>query len=300
MLTINIPVYNIEVYDLVSELSRQASEPGMDYEIRVYDDASDERIKKRNERINAFANTVYVTLAKNSGRAAIRNKMAKESKYEYLLFIDADSELASDRFLIKYLNAIKKNVVLCGGTSYKTEKPEPDKMLRWVYGKKREAVPAIYRNEKKGFIITSNNFLIEKEVFESVGFREEIKKYGHEDTLFGFDLYKKNYNIQHIDNPVYHIGLENSADFIRKTREGLQSLQFITEKLLVNNNKFEHQVNFLKVYKKVRRYIPKALLKVFYRIFHEILEKNLQGKHPSLKAFDIYKILYFAHIKNRT
>jgi hypothetical protein len=170
-------------------------------------------------------------------------------------------------------------------------------MLRWVYGTKREALSAKIRNEQKGFIITSNNFLIEKRIFEKIKFREEVKKYGHEDTLFGFDLARNKIKIIHIDNPVFHTGLESSADFLQKTTEGLESLQFISEHLLQNNFAFINRVKFLRKFKKLKRFVPLILLKILNRIFKKLLKRNLTGKNPNLFLFDVYKILIFASIK---
>ncbi|HPE77684.1 MAG TPA: glycosyltransferase, partial [Draconibacterium sp.] len=205
MLSINIPVYNYLVGDLVARLSLQADELKIKYEIRVYDDGSANEIKLQNRQIAAKSNVVYVELEKNLGRSAVRNKMGFESKFQNLLFIDADSLPVEKNYLKKYIENLKPGQVLCGGTVYNRQKPvDQEKYLRWVYGTNREAISAENRNSKKGFIITSNNFLIEKPVFEEVHFREDIKNYGHEDTLLGYDLFRAGIEIFHIDNPLEH------------------------------------------------------------------------------------------------
>ena len=66
-----------------------------------------------------------------------------------------------------YLRYAENAPVICGGTTYSAQKPADfSKLLRWVYGTRREAIPAQQKNSDKGFIITSNNFMIEKKVFE--------------------------------------------------------------------------------------------------------------------------------------
>ena len=163
MISINIPVYNIEVNDLVLQLIGQAKKLDISFELRVYDDGSKDEYKISNRLISEYSNVIYLELEKNLGRSAIRNKMGTDSKYQYLLFIDADSKIIKNDYLEMLLNSINPNRVLCGGTSYQKEKPaEPEELLRWFYGTKREAISAEIRNSKKGFIITSNNFLIEK------------------------------------------------------------------------------------------------------------------------------------------
>ncbi len=298
MLSINIPVYNYEVGDLVDQLVAQAEELKIQFEIRVYDDGSEDEIKSQNRKISENKQVVYLELNKNHGRAAIRNKMGFESQFQYLLFIDADSLPVDKQYLKNFIENIKTNRVLCGGTAYGEQKPaEHEKYLRWFYGRKREAISAESRNSKKGFIITSNNFLIEKQVFEKVHFREEINKYGHEDTLLGYDLFRNGIEIFHIDNRVEHTGLEDSRMFIDKTQTALKSLHEITRNLLPGDKIFIQQVHFLNKYQSITKYLPTLFLQMFYNLFHRSIERNLMGTKPSLFLFDMYKLGYFSTLK---
>ncbi len=298
MLSINIPVYNYEVGELISQLVEQADELRIGYEIRVYDDGSQEDIKLQNRKISEFQNVVYKELDKNLGRSAIRNKMGFESQFQYLLFIDADSLPVSEDYLENFIEYVKPNRVICGGTAYKQDKPiQPEKYLRWFYGTNREAISSKIRNSKKGFIITSNNFLIEKMVFEKIFFREEIENYGHEDTLLGYDLFKKGIEIFHIDNPVEHTGLEDSSVFLEKTKTALKSLYLITQKILPGDNVFAKQVRFLNKYQSITKYLPALFLRLFYKLFHRSIERNLTGRKPSLFLFDLYKLCFYSTLK---
>ena len=298
MLSINIPVYNYDVNELVTQLIRQAEELKIQFEIRVYDDCSTDEFKINNRKISGNTCVIYIELENNLGRAGIRNKMGFESNFDNLLFIDADSFPGNKNYLKNYIENIKPNRIICGGTAYKWQKPDDSgKYLRWFYGINREAIPAETRNAKKGFIITSNNFLIEKQVFKKTHFRDELKKYGHEDTLLGYDLFKSGIEIFHIDNPVEHTGLEDSSVFIVKTRTALISLHEITHVILPGDKKFIQQVNFLNHYYKITRYLPSVFLRMFYRLCRRFIEKNLSGKNPSLLLFDLYKLGYFATLK---
>lgn len=298
MISINIPVYNIEVGSLVFQLIKQAKELDIAFEIRVYDDCSKKEIKIANRIISDYSNVIYFELEKNLGRSAIRNKMGFESKFDYLLFIDADSKIVVDNYLETFIKNAHTNKVLCGGTEYnKTKPPNPEKLLRWFYGINREAISAKIRNNEKGFIITSNNFFIEKKVFEKIHFREDIKNYGHEDTLLGYDLYRNRIEIFHLDNPVEHTGLEDSSVFIYKTKIALETLFQITNSLLQNEVEFVEQVHFLNRYSKITKYIPVLFFQVFYKICHSIIEKNLMGKKPGLFWFDIYRLGYYSTLK---
>ncbi len=298
MLSINIPVFNIEVNGLVSQIARQAEELNILYEILVYDDGSDETVRAVNREIKKLPKVVYVELATNIGRAAIRNKMGFGSKYKNLLFIDADSRIIKNGYLAVFLENVKPCCVLCGGTAYQAEKPlEKDKILRWTYGTEREAIPAEKRNSKKGFIITSNNFLIPKEIFKKIHFREDVRSYGHEDTVLGFDLFKNGIEILHIDNPVEHTGLEDTGTFLRKSKSALENLKYISEEVVKDSSGFTNQVYFLNRYTAVSKWIPSFLLRLFYAMSHPFLEKNLKSKNPNIKCFDLYKLGYFSTIK---
>ncbi len=295
MLSINIPVYQIEISELVLQLNAQAEKLDIPYEIRIYDDGSTSEIKEMNYRIGSLPNVVYKELEKNLGRAAIRNKMGQDSRYRYLLFIDADSHIICENYLSDFIKNIKSNRVICGGTAYQKEPPkESEKLLRWVYGTKREAISAQSRNSKKGFIITSNNFMIEKSVLEKIPFREDLKNYGHEDTLLGYDLYQGKIEIFHINNPVEHTGLEDSAIFLEKTKMALRNLRFISRNLLGDNPEFLKQVHFLNRYKAIAKFFPSLFLRWIYKISNSWIEKNLTGKKPCLFLFNLYKLTFYS------
>lgn len=297
MLSINIPVYNIQVTDLVWQLKKQAERISIDFEIRIYDDNSKEPTKTENRKLAEFPKVIYREMGENRGRAAIRNQMGLESKKTYLLFIDADSKLISDDYLKNYVELAKPGMVLCGGTSYSSQMPDDEKKLRWVYGHRREAISAERRNSKKGFIITSNNFLIDRATFQKIHFREDIGPYGHEDTLLGFDLFKSGIQPLHINNPVEHTGLEDSVIFLNKTRAALENLLFISEKVLPGSDEFQNRMPFLNRYRKITGIIPAMLIKWFFNLFKHAMEKNLTGKNPNLLLFDFYKLGYFASLK---
>ena len=298
MLSINIPVYNVDVQKLVTEAERQAVGAGIDFEIRVYDDGSDGQFLHANRKLRDLEHVVYVELPENMGRSAIRNKMGFDSQKQYLLFIDADSLIDSDNYLLNYIKAAYAGCIISGGTKYMDRKPEdPEKLLRWVYGRNREAIPAKDRYKQKGFVITSNNFLIDNEVFRKIHFREEIGPYGHEDTLLGYDLFTNNYVPHHIDNPVVHAGLESSSVFLEKTQKALENLLFIDQEVVGNDSRFREKVRFLNLFDRLSGYFPETLIGLSFRILKSFLRKNLTGRNPNLTLFDIYKVGYYATFK---
>ena len=297
MLSVNIPVFNIDVTALAQQLVQQAEMLGIDYEIRIYDDGSGGQTKQVNSSLKAQSRIIYRELEQNLGRAAIRNKMGFDSQKNYLLFIDADSKLISGDYLKKYLDQAVPGIAMCGGTAYSADKPADEKLLRWVYGRRREAVPAEKRTQKKSFIVTSNNFFIDRNLFLKIHFRENIGPYGHEDTLLGFDLFSAGVLPLQIDNPVEHTGLEDSGIFLRKTGEALKNLHFISESIASGSPEFKKRIGFLAQYDKITKIIPEALLCLLFRVFRHPIHKNLTGKNPRLFLFDIYRAGYFAALR---
>ena len=82
------------------------------------------------------------------GRSAIRNLLATDAKFNWLLFLDADVFPKNRDFITTYLDAIKpESEVIYGGILYTKEKPNQSHLLRWVYGHEREALPTKHRQE---------------------------------------------------------------------------------------------------------------------------------------------------------
>ncbi|MCD8202026.1 MAG: glycosyltransferase, partial [Prevotella sp.] len=119
-LSILIPCYNGLCAELVRTLQQQAeliatNNNNFKYEIIVGDDGStDKSIIEKNNEINNISNCRYIIRGFNSGRAAIRNFLAKTSKYEWLLFIDCDMVVRNQDYLATYVKYNNNPVVYCG------------------------------------------------------------------------------------------------------------------------------------------------------------------------------------------
>src|SRR5574344_2260662 len=114
MLSILIPTYNYNCSKLCYALYEQALTLKVDFEILVYDDCSSKKCIA-NKDLMTLPNVVYKELKQNYGRAAIRNLMVKESKGEYILFLDCDGQVASQNYLVLY-NKFKDDAdIVCGG-----------------------------------------------------------------------------------------------------------------------------------------------------------------------------------------
>lgn len=290
MLSICIPVYNYDVVPLVNSLVNCIKEED-DIEILVADDGSLSEFKNRNKSIESLERVHYIERSENSGRSAIRNFLAENASKEYLLFIDADSCIADCSFIEKYQRALASSDVVCGGTSYHEKPHDKDLLLRYVFGINREARPVEERQNFPFRSFSAHNFCIKRSLFMDHPFDEQIKSYGHEDTLLGLSLKKRGVHIMHIDNPLIHIGLEPALEFIDKTNTGLENLIL----LLGNRPELNEMAEEVKVLRYFFTLKSLGLIKVgafFYSVFKKKLLKNLTGDNPSLFYFDLYKLTY--------
>jgi glycosyltransferase involved in cell wall biosynthesis len=293
MLSILIPIFNYEVSRFVLSLKKQADLLEIPYEIICFDDCSDQKTKTANRVLKVHRNLQYEELQHKAGRAKIRNLMAEAAQYPYLLFLDCDQQVETDDFLKKYAAVLEKGTVFCGGRSYYKTPPADLSYLRWYYGTKREVCPASQREKNPYKSFLSCNFLIDKQLFQSIGFNEKLLEYGHEDTLFGLELKNRQVPVIHIDNPVIHEGLEDAQVFLEKSKQALLNLAFL---YLKNQKELSASVKILHWYEKVKRlHLTNMLLWCFKR-FKKNMEKNIYSNKPSLIVFDIYRLGYFIEL----
>ncbi|MCM0666173.1 glycosyltransferase family 2 protein [Flavobacterium tyrosinilyticum] len=293
MLSILIPVYNYNVLPLASELVKQCNSSGITFEIIFLDDAS-QKFVIENERINLFENASYSILEKNIGRSAIRNLLAQKAIYENLLFLDADTFPAHADFLSVYISQISNTEkIVYGGILYESSKPAKKELLRWIYGKEREALSVSQRIKNPYLSFLTLNFLIKKNTFSKVRFNENIPNLRHEDTLFSFELKQNQIEVLHIDNPVFHLGLEDSKTFLQKSEEAVLGLKNLIDSNLISPDyvKLAHYFQLIKKYHLI------SLTAFGFRIFKPLLKKQLLSAKPSLFLFDIYRLGYYCIIK---
>lgn len=293
MLSILIPTYNYDCTRLVRDLHRQAEGLGIGYEIVVMDDASPVHMyKEKNREINGLPHCRLIELPKNVGRARIRNRLADEARYEWLLFMDCDAEIVSDSFVADYLKHTDAEVI-CGGLCHADALPSPEVSLRHAYEKradKRRA--ACYREKKPYRQFITFCFMIRASVFHAIRFDESITEYGHEDTLFGVELKRRGVHIRHIDNPMCQGGIETNVEFIEKTQASLRNLA-------AREADMQGYSSLLRVYRLLRRIGADRLLARGFARHEGWLTAQLCGLRPRLWLFFLYKLAYYCWIKRR-
>lgn len=286
-LSILLPTYNYNCVNLVCGLQEQAAAEGIEYEIIVGDDGSTrEEIISQNKQIDALPHCRYIVRGENKGRAAIRNFLAQISRYEWLLFLDCDMQLPDRNFICRYLEHIGKGVI-DGGIRIGGDKRILKNNIRYLY--EHEAEPRHTAKERgkapyKSFRTT--NFMAERSVVCECPFDERIRHYGYEDVLFGKVLKKKGIPIKHIDNPMVLTDYEANEAFIEKAEEALRTLYEFKEQLRGYSNMLT-KIGIL------QRIVPLWLIRWWHVLFGKLERKNLTGRHPSLRLFNLYRIGYY-------
>lgn len=291
MLSVLIPVYNFDIELLVTKLTLQLQDISYDYEIIILDDAStDNSIKIKNERLGVLKNSRYMTNNTNIGRTSSRQKLANLAQYQYLLFLDADVLPKYDDFIGKFnINNQLLADIIFGGVEYSDQSFFKDKSLRWKYGKVREQKNEIQRQQSPYLSIISMGFLIKKNVFLKVNtFHDNL--YGL-DVFFSYQLEKLGVTIVHIDNPIFHTGLEENTKFIAKSKEAMETLYNLVSLKKIPDNYRPIQ----KASKVLMRYKLSFLFIKAVELFEKMILKNLNSQNPSLFLFDLYR-LYKYHI----
>ncbi|TAL81986.1 MAG: glycosyltransferase family 2 protein [Bacteroidetes bacterium] len=289
-----IPVFDYDIVALVHSMKSAMGKVPEFCEILIGDDGSSAEFREKYKSLEDGCIKV-ISSEKNIGRAAIRNKLALEAKGDYLLFIDADVMLpgTAEAYMVKWLPFLTVSNVLCGGELYHDSAPgDPDKILRWKYGKSREQRKAVERNKHPHAAFSTFNVLISKSVFAKIRFNEELKQYGHEDTLMGYQLKKAEIDILHIDNGLIHEGIESNKDFLNKTKLGIENLSKLYD-IVTDKKVFFETVRILKIYHylEILR-LTRILAGVFIR-YRDRMEIRLDSSNISLNLFRFYKICMF-------
>ncbi len=294
MLSVLIPIYNYNVHPLVSELQAQLIDSQIDYEIILADDASsDESMRHHNAQLTKLDNIKLIQLEKNVGRSKIRNMLADAAQYPTLLLMDCDARVKRRDYIANYLRFMEAkqlenvNFVVLGGLSYRTDEEKSD-TLRYKYGIKREIRPASERERQPYRAFTPFNMLISKSVFQTCRFDESLRHYGYEDTFFGIELEQAGIPVFHIDNELYHDGIDTNTEFLNKVAAGVSNLVKLHDNNKLDEN-FKDKSPLMTMYEKLEKgFFGKLILSLLSKGHNWI--RNIALDSNSLFFLDLYKL----------
>jgi glycosyltransferase involved in cell wall biosynthesis len=285
MVSVLIPVFGESIDAQLASLAVEIKSLDYPVEIIVCDDASP---KPQKPHFTDYHNLdfKFIHLHNNIGRSRIRNYLASEAKYPQLVFIDADCQPILGNFIQNYVSKFSEDTVLVGGQLFSKEPPTSlEYMLRWNYGTNVEARSLKDRMNSPYKSFMANNFSISKALLEKFPFDEEHRGYGHEDTLFGFQLRKNSIKVSHIQNPIRHLGNESNVDFLAKTTEGAQNLA-----RLYFEGKLDEHVKLIKRYEQLKLSGFAALTRAILAKRQEGYFKALVKGNANLRKFSLFKL----------
>ncbi len=288
MISVLIPVFGESVDAQLASLASEVKNLNFPVEIIVCDDANP------NPRPPAYTDYKgiefrFIQLDKNLGRSRIRNFLGQEAKYEQLIFIDAECQPIQSKFISTYQIKFDENMVLVGGQLFADEMPSrQDHTLRWVYGTKVEARELKERVKSPYRSFMANNFSISKKLLEKYPFDEEHTGYGHEDTLFGFQLRENEVEVAHIKNPIRHRVSESNIDFLDKTTEGIHNLV-----RLYRNGKLDNHVRLIKMYESLKFTGFVGLTRSIMSRRRDRYYQDLQKGMGTVRKFSLFKMSEF-------
>lgn len=288
-LSILIPVYNDDCTRLAMELSRQAALiDGLNYEILAADDCSPDReAVAPNRAVNDLPYGRYIERPQNVGSAANRNLLARDSRYEWLLFVDCDVDITSDDFLRRYLDGSDEADVIMGGIAIGGDSQTLQSNLRYRYEKQSEPMhTAMQRSQRPYQSFRSCNFLIRRDTLLRCPFDERFQKSGYEDVLLGKQLKASRAVMRHIDNPVTMTHYEQNADYINKVERSLRTLHTFRADL-------RGYSRLLTTADGIHLTVVRRLLGLGFRLLGPLVRRQLCGHHPSLRLYQPYRLGYY-------
>jgi len=294
MLSIVIPVYNYNVFPLVSELKKQADSLGIIYEILVQDDVSQEFISE-NSQINSLKNCVFSINVENLGRGKNINSLYAKSKYNYVLIMEADALPENESYLKNYIELLSKSNpnVIFGGVKYPETVPSKEKLLRWKYGINREIKSLSHRLKNNYDFVFTWNLLLKKEILLQFPFPEFIHEYGYEDSIFIENLRLNSVLITHIENYLIHHNSESNIDFIKKSERAVNNLHD-----LIHFNKIDaKKIRLSNLYTILKKLHLTRIVKGTYLKTKKQILTNLTSENPNLYLLDFYKLGYYCNLK---
>lgn len=286
MISILIPTYNFNVVSLVDEILKQYVESKATFEIIVWDDASTEFVAENRKLADLHNNVRYFENTKNLGRTQTRSLLSEKAQFDWLLFLDADVFPVHDNFIQNYLNTISNEfLVINGGIQYQEIEIANHKTLRYHYGKNRESASSDIRKQKPYSAIFSANLCIRKDIFELYNFSKNDNLYGM-DIYFAYQLFVNKINILHIDNAVYHLGIEDNEVFFNKSIDAVK----IRKQHLSKLNNIGEINSLMQHYLSLKKYKLNGIVYQIFRLSEPFLKKMIFKKKPSLLCFDLYRL----------
>ena len=225
-------------------------------------------------------------------RAAIRNFLAREAKYPWLLFIDSNMNVISHQYLANYLKE-KESDVVYGGYQIKRDAETRERLkynLRYIFESAgTQNGNHLQRQANPYADFHTSNFIVKRSILLKHPFDERFSHYGYEDVLWGKNLKDNHIPILHVDNPLGYEHFIGNMSFLYKTEESLRTLyQF--------GNELQGYSKIIDYAHKLKRWHLYPPCQYLFPLLSLPIKARLTGNKPSIFMFNIYKLLYYIHL----
>jgi len=119
LFSIIIPVYNVEAY-LKQCVDSVINQTYKNIEIILVDDGSPDNSPKICDKYAAYDNRIKVIHKENGGLSDARNEGIKKAQGDYLIFVDSDDKLASDKIfseLVEFITEKNSDIIYCSSVT---------------------------------------------------------------------------------------------------------------------------------------------------------------------------------------
>lgn len=233
-LSIIVPVYNKEHY-IEKTVESVLKLKNIDYELILINDGSTD---KSLEIINQYKkiSNIKIVNKENGGASSAKNLGMKESKGEYLLFLDADDLIDEREFEEFYKEGISKNLDIVFG-NYNNFKTEIKDIKKDKKMKKIEELPILNGKEyfefldKKGLydmIICKNLYRRDFLFREKIWWKEGII---FEDEIFSYVTLNRAKKVKYIDRYFYFYRKDSSNSVMKGMNNRLADYIKVSESL---------------------------------------------------------------------
>lgn len=334
-LSILIPLYNQVGVALAMALSKQVEQCAKEekkknegkgnandtislgFEIIFADDGSaDATARQRNAIIAQLPYCQYIERPKNVGRSAIRNFLAHTAHYSHLIFLDGDVAIKRSNFVQTYLAHRNDADVIIGTlhfsrmqvacdtaediightkrakeeTKKTTEPVLYDDNLKYRYEQQFLAKHPVKKRMQQPYAsFRTTNFMVRRDLLLAYPFDETFHEYGYEDTLFGKQLKEHGATLIHLDNAATIADYEDNATFVAKTEESLRTLA-------AHAHQLQGYSTLLHTANKLKFLHLQPLIAFVFKLFKDLLHKNLCSNSPSVFLFNVYKLGYYVNL----
>ena len=263
LISVVIPAYNAELF-LDETLESVLSQTYENWECIIVNDGSTDSTESVAKKWCEKDSRFRLTNKENGGLSSARNWGIKESKAEYIAFLDADDILTPDSLEVRINTLLKENVDLVYSNAYRINYREYTKqLLRCIHiGRVKDISIFLEINQA-----TPSTVLCRKKIIEDIGGFTWDKK--AEDLYCWLNLLLSNNSFYGIESPLaYYRILDHSMSASDRncTKEIIAIIEDL--KLMLINSKVNYS-KYLKLW--VRRYI---LLKNEQGKIEKILKKG--------------------------